>query len=56
MKDNDVGRVCSKTFDKALQIVVLYPQKKYFLKDLCVDGKTILKLILRVLVGWVELD
>lgn len=51
-----MGRACSKTFEKALKIVVLYSQERDFLKDTRVDGKTILKAILRILVGWVELD
>lgn len=39
MKDNDMGRACSKTFEKALKTVVLYSQERYFLEVLRVDGK-----------------
>lgn len=51
-----MGRACNKKFEKALKTVVLYSQERDFLEDLRVDGKTKLKVILRILVGWIELD
>jgi hypothetical protein len=36
--------------------VVLYLQERVLLKDIGIGGKIILKMILRISVGWFELD